>query len=218
MANIFELNAINLTLDAKPILKDITMTVPKGAMLTITGPSGSGKSTLLRVLATLMTPTSGTITFDGQLQSAYAKTDYRRQVSYCFQQPSLFGDTVQDNLAFPFEIRKLDFDATKALAALQSVDLPEAMLQAKITSLSGGEKQRVALIRNLLFPPQVLLLDEVTTGLDPDTKAVVHQLIANFHQQGVTVISVTHDESEVAAASDLKHIIAGRLQEASHAE
>ena len=213
MPNIFELDRINLTIEEKPILQDIALLVPTGAYLTLTGPSGSGKSTLLRVLATLLTPTSGTITFNGKPQADYLKTDYRKLVSYCFQQPSLFGDTVQDNLAFPFMIRQLDFDANRAHRALQSVDLPESMLTTKITSLSGGEKQRVALIRNLLFPPQVLLLDEVTTGLDPDTKAIVHQLIGTYHHQGITVIAVTHDETEVAKASTLLRLVAGRLED-----
>ncbi|WP_125711005.1 ABC transporter ATP-binding protein [Lacticaseibacillus porcinae] len=218
MTNIFELNQINLTIDDKPLLQDINLTVPTGAYLTLTGPSGSGKSTLLRVLATLMTPTSGTIAFNGKPQADYLKTDYRKLVSYCFQQPSLFGDTVRDNLAFPFDIRKIDFDSAQAITALQSVDLPETMLDAKITSLSGGEKQRVALIRNLLFPPQVLLLDEVTTGLDPDTKAIVHQLIESHHHQGITVIAVTHDETEVAQASTLLRLVAGRLEETANAK
>lgn len=212
MPNIFSLHQVNLTISNKPILQNIELLVPTGAYLTLTGPSGSGKSTLLRVLATLLTPTSGTITFNGKPQADYPKTDYRKLVSYCFQQPSLFGDTVQDNLAFPFMIRKLDFDENRANQALQSVDLPESMLTAKITSLSGGEKQRVALIRNLLFPPQVLLLDEVTTGLDPDTKAIVHQLIETYHHQGITVIAVTHDETEVAKASTLLRLVAGRLE------
>ncbi|WP_407894081.1 ABC transporter ATP-binding protein [Lacticaseibacillus sp. N501-2] len=216
--HVFELGQVSLTVDDKPLLQDITLTLEAGANLTITGPSGSGKSTLLRVLATLMTPTSGTILFNGKPQSDYLKTDYRKLVSYCFQQPSLFGDTVKDNLAFPFDIRKLPFDSAKAHQALHNVDLPEAMLEAKITSLSGGEKQRVALTRNLLFPPQVLLLDEVTTGLDPDTKAIVHQLIETYHQQGITVISVTHDETEVAHADQLMHLVAGRLQEDDHAK
>ena len=135
-------------------------------------------------------------------------------MSYCFQQPSLFGDTVQDNLAFPFELRNQPFDAAKAQAALAQVDLPTSMLTKPITELSGGEKQRVALIRNLLFEPDVILLDEVTTGLDAATKTIVHELIEGLNQKGLTVLAVTHDETEINVAHRLLTITAGRLEAA----
>ena len=211
MANIFELTNVGFIADGKPILTDINLTVTAGEYITISGPSGSGKSTLLRLLATMLTPTSGTILYDGQPQNTLPKPEYRQAVSYCFQQPSLFGETVRDNLAFPFELRGQAFDEQQALAALNSVELPDAMLTAKITALSGGEKQRVALIRNLLFLPQVLLLDEVTTGLDAETKATVHALIEHHHQAGMTILAVTHDETEIAAASKLLTIKEGKL-------
>ena len=85
------------------------------------------------------------------------------------------------------------------------------MLRQPITDLSGGEKQRVALIRNLLFTPKVLLLDEITTGLDAVTKEAVHDVIANLNRQGLTMIAVTHDEVELAAADRLLTIEDGRL-------
>ncbi|WP_461225508.1 ABC transporter ATP-binding protein [Lacticaseibacillus suihuaensis] len=212
MTAMFALSHVGFAPGGQPILKDINLTVPAGAYWTITGPSGSGKSTLLRLLATLLTPTTGTITYAGQPQAAIAKPDYRRQVSYCFQQPSLFGETVRDNLAFPFAIRNEDFDQARALAALDAVALDASQLTAKVTALSGGEKQRVALIRNLLFKPKVLLLDEVTTGLDADTKALVHHLVEAQVAAGLTVLSVTHDETEIAAAQTLVTIRGGEVQ------
>lgn len=214
MPDIFNIQNLSYHPDNKPILTDINLTIPTGANLTIVGPSGSGKSTLLRLLATLLTPTAGKILFQGQPQSSYPKQTYRQQVSYCFQQPTLFGDTVQDNLSFPFEIRNQAFDETQAKQALANVDLAPEMLTQPITELSGGEKQRVALIRNLMFTPEVLLLDEVTAGLDADTKAVVHRLINQYRDQGVTVIAVTHDETEITAAEQLITIKAGRLEDA----
>ncbi len=88
---------------------------------------------------------------------------YRQKVSYCFQQPTLFGETVYDNLLFPFTVRQEAFNQEKVVALLQQVKLPAAYLEKKIAELSGGERQRVALLRNIIFVPDVLLLDEVTT-------------------------------------------------------
>ncbi|MCI1893488.1 MAG: ATP-binding cassette domain-containing protein [Lactobacillus sp.] len=211
---LFSLDHVGYRTPDREILTDISFNVDAGEYITISGPSGSGKSTLLRLLATLLTPTSGQITYHDQPQSSYPKTTYRQAVSYCFQQPSLFGDTVQDNLAFPFELRNQPFDAAKAQAALAQVDLPTSMLTKPITELSGGEKQRVALIRNLLFEPDVILLDEVTTGLDAATKTIVHELIEGLNQKGLTVLAVTHDETEINVAHRLLTITAGRLEAA----
>lgn len=213
---IFSLDRVGFRTPERAILTDISFTVEEGEYVTFSGPSGSGKSTLLRLLATLLTPTDGTIVYRGQPQASYPKVAYRRQVSYCFQQPSLFGDTVRDNLAFPFSLRNKAFDPARANAALEQVDLPASMLDKPITELSGGEKQRVALIRNLLFTPDVILLDEVTTGLDTATKDIVHHLIEDKNrEEGVTVLAITHDESEIAVAHRLITIKNGKM-EAEH--
>ncbi|APR08106.1 putative ABC transporter ATP-binding protein YbbL [Lentilactobacillus parabuchneri] len=208
---IFDLQDVGLTVSKRTLLAHISFTVAPGEFVTITGPSGSGKSTLLLLLATLLTPTQGQILFSGRPQETYDKTAYRRLVSYCYQQPSLFGETVADNLAFPFQIRQEQVDHDRMVNALAEVNLPDDMLDKPITELSGGEKQRVALIRNLIFTPKVLLLDEITTGLDADSKDTVHQVINNFMKQGVTIITVTHDESELAAADRLITIAAGEM-------
>lgn len=208
---IFDLQDVGLTVSKRTLLAHISFTVAPGEFVTITGPSGSGKSTLLLLLATLLTPTQGQILFSGRPQETYDKTAYRRLVSYCYQQPSLFGETVADNLAFPFQIRQEQVDHDRMVNALAEVNLPADMLDKPITELSGGEKQRVALIRNLIFTPKVLLLDEITTGLDADSKDTVHQVINNFMKQGVTIITVTHDESELAAADRLITIVAGEM-------
>ncbi len=133
-------------------------------------------------------------------------------MSYCFQQPSLFGRTVQDNLTFPYTIRQQPADPERLTAALATMSLPAAMLTKPITELSGGEKQRIALLRNLLFEPKLLLLDEVTTGLDAVTKDTVHQVIAEANARGVTVLSVTHDDRELAQATRTITIAAGRQE------
>lgn len=203
----------NVSFESKQqkILKHIDLSVEEGAFLTLTGPSGSGKSTLLKLAASLITPTEGKILFENQLQSSFQLTDYRRQVSYCFQQPALFGTTVKENLAFPFLVRDKDFNLELVQEHLELVDLPTSFLDKKITEISGGEKQRVALIRNILFLPKILLLDEVTSGLDEQSKEIVLELIRIIHNKGVTILKVTHDETEIQEAEHIITIKKGEI-------
>jgi putative ABC transport system ATP-binding protein len=197
---LLQIEQLNYQVEGQTILQDLNFTVAPGDFLTITGPSGSGKSTTLKLIAGLLTPTAGQIRFHQQNIMDLSPLAYRRQVSYCFQQPTLFGETVKDNLEFPFLVRKQKFDADLVKEKLQLVALDPSFLSKKVSSLSGGEKQRVALIRNLLFKPELLLLDEVTTGLDENSKEVVHQLINHVHDQNTTMIQVTHDPEELQAA------------------
>lgn len=208
---IFELEHLGLASPEKIMLEDVSLSVEAGAHLTITGPSGSGKSSLLKLLAALVSPSSGRIVYQGRDLEDLDPVAYRREVSYCFQQPLLFGQTVRDNMAFPFEIRQLPFDQERVLSALARLNLGPEFLEKPIKELSGGEKQRVALVRNLLFEPKVLLLDEVSSGLDEQTKLLLRAFLKDLHQEGVTLIEVTHDQQEIEAAERLVTIVGGRL-------
>lgn len=208
---IFELEHLGLASPEKIMLEDVSLSVEAGAHLTITGPSGSGKSSLLKLLAALVSPSSGRIVYQGRDLEDLDPVAYRREVSYCFQQPLLFGQTVRDNMAFPFEIRQLPFDQERVLSALARLNLGPEFLEKPIKELSGGEKQRVALVRNLLFEPKVLLLDEVSSGLDEQTKLLLRAFLKDLHQEGVTLIEVTHDQKEIEAADQLLTIVGGRL-------
>ncbi|MGG5341838.1 ABC transporter ATP-binding protein [Enterococcus sp. AZ192] len=200
--------------DQQMILQDISIMIESGSHVTITGPSGSGKSTLLKLLASLLTPTKGKIIFEGADSSTLPIEEYRMAVSYCFQQPSLFGDTVKDNFLFPYQIRKKSFDERHAIELLDDMQLKPDYLNKPIKELSGGEKQRVALIRNVLFLPKVLLLDEVTAGLDQQSKEIVNQwLTALNRERKVTLIRVTHDNQEIANAQKLIQIKEGQVVE-----
>ena len=208
---IFELDNLGLVSPEKMILEGISLSIKEGEHLTITGPSGSGKSSLLKLLAALVSPSSGQLFYQGQDLGDLDPVAYRREVSYCFQQPVLFGQTVRDNVAFPFEIRQIPFDQERVLTALARLDLGPEFLDKPIKALSGGEKQRVALVRNLLFEPKVLLLDEVSSGLDEKTKILLRTFLKDLHQEGVTLIEVTHDQQEIEAAERLVTIVGGRL-------
>jgi len=183
------------------LLAPVSLTLNAGEFILLTGPSGSGKSTLLKIIASLLEPSGGEVIFKGQSVSRIKPESYRQRVSWCVQTPILFGDTVYDNLALPWQIRQKKVDVAVLKYWLKQVNLPEAMLEKKIEQLSGGEKQRVALLRNLQFLPDVLLLDEITSALDAENKQLIHQLIAGLvKEQGVAVIWISHDSAEISQA------------------
>lgn len=217
MDTILEVKNVSFSVGEKEILKDVSFSVQKGDFLTIKGLSGSGKSTLLKILAAIMNPSAGEIIYKGKSLSEYEITDYRKEVSYSFQNASLFGTTVADNLMFPYEIRNLPFDRDRAIALLDKVMLSEQYLDQKITELSGGEKQRVALIRNVLFTPEVLLLDEVTSALDAENRKVISEAILRLNRENnITVLWVTHNTDEINDAAKTIEMKAGRLEVVSH--
>lgn len=164
-------------------------------------------------MAAMISKTSGELIFAGQPIESYDPIMYRREVSYCFQQPTLFGTTVADNLAFPYQIRKQVIDLPHVTAALEYVGLSAKMLNQKIEDLSGGERQRVALIRNILFLPKILLLDEVTAGLDTANKDIIHEWLRHLNEdRHVTTLMITHDTTEIASADQLLRVVDGRLE------
>ena len=200
--SILSLTDISYQVEQRQILNKVNLEVQAGDFLTLTGPSGGGKSTLLKIIASLISPSEGEIIFEGQNQRDYEITTYRQLVSYCFQQPSLFGQTVADNLQFPFVIRNEASSQVQIEQALTKVNLPTSYLNKNITELSGGEKQRVALLRNTMFLPKILLLDEVTVGLDARSIEIVHQFIKQLWQEaGLTIIQITHNQTELEEGS-----------------
>ncbi|MGL5422832.1 MAG: iron efflux ABC transporter ATP-binding subunit FetA [Serratia fonticola] len=213
------LEGIHYQIDEQVILDAVSFTLKSGEFKLITGPSGCGKSTLLKIVSSLLSPTRGNITFNGKNIDDVAPEEYRKQVSYCFQTPALFGDTVYDNLALPYQIRKLKPDEKKIRQDLTLLALPDSMLNKGINELSGGEKQRISLIRNLQFMPKVLLLDEITSALDEDNKRHVNELIRRLvAEQGLGVLWVTHDKDEIAHADEVITLPLSRIdsQEKAH--
>lgn len=211
MEKVFEVKHLSYQIGETKILKDINLNIEKGKYVTVVGPSGSGKSTLMRILASMISPTSGDVLFNGQPINSFDPTQYRQRVSYAFQQPTLFGKTVKDNLQFPFEVRKKDFDESLVKKYLEMVNLNESYITKSVNDVSGGEKQRIALIRNLIFPPEVLITDEVTAGLDAENKAIVHKMLNEFNKRGLTILRVTHDETEIDDAQNLITIKNGEV-------
>ena len=200
------------------ILQHVDFCLSPGEFKLITGPSGCGKSTLLKIVASLLSPTEGAILFEGQDIATQSPESYRQQVSYCVQTPSLFGDTVYDNLVFPWQIRHKTPEPEKFIADLARFGLSKETLTKSINELSGGEKQRVSLIRNLQFLPKILLLDEITSALDEVNKRNVNEIIHRYaSEQNIAVLWVTHDSNEITHADDVITLEpqGGKMQEAN---
>lgn len=188
----------------RQLLKPVSLQLYQGDCVLLTGPSGSGKSTFLKILASLITPTSGQLFFRNSDITTLRAEVYRQQVSYCFQTPQLFGQTVYDNLALPWQIRRQKPQRDKLVAALESVNLSGDVLNKPVEQLSGGEKQRVGLLRNLQFMPEVLLLDEVTSALDEENRLSVLSLINRIAaEEKVAVVRISHDVNDIQQAEQV---------------
>ncbi|HBF77516.1 MAG TPA: methionine ABC transporter ATP-binding protein, partial [Clostridiaceae bacterium] len=194
--SILEFSNVSFSNEGKSILKNLNIRIESRDYISIVGPSGSGKSTFLKLCNNLISPSEGNISFNNKNVSEYNPIELRKEIAYCFQMPHLFGDTVMDNLSFPFKIRnkRVDMDRIKYLFSLFSMD--EEFIDEKVLNLSGGEKQRIALMRTLMFTPEVLLLDEVTSALDSENTLIVENIINKLNNEGSTVLWVTHNDEQ----------------------
>ncbi|MFD3583386.1 ectoine/hydroxyectoine ABC transporter ATP-binding protein EhuA [Streptomyces sp. NPDC058683] len=191
------------------VLDGLDLTVQAGRHVTLIGPSGSGKTTILRLLMTLTKPDAGTITVDGQrLFPASEKElrEVRKQIGMVFQQFNLFPNmTVLRNLTeAPVTVLGLPKDEAEARARelLDLVGLADKA-DERPTRLSGGQQQRVAIARALAMRPKVLLLDEVTSALDPELVAGVLDLLRDIARTtDITMLCVTHEMNFARDISD----------------
>lgn len=185
------------------VLKDISLTIEKGELITLLGPSGCGKSTLLRVFAGLEVFQQGDIFIDGELVNNVAPKD--RNIGMVFQSYALFPNmTVFDNIAFGLTIKKLPRKEIeeKVMNMLELVNLADKR-DFYIHQLSGGQQQRISLARSLVTEPKFLLLDEPLSALDAKIRKQLQMDIRALQKKlGITMIFVTHDQEEAMILSD----------------
>jgi putative ABC transport system ATP-binding protein len=186
--------------------RDLELALAPGETLAITGGSGSGKTLLLRALAGLDPLDAGEIALDGLAPDAWSMPRYRSQVRYLPQRPVTIEGTVDDGLRFPFRFRVhrgATFPRQRALDLLGRVGRDERFLDTRASSLSGGEGQLVALVRTLLLPPRILLLDEPTASLDDATARDVESLVADWLEEADdrAIIWTSHRDEQLARVS-----------------
>ena len=191
-----------------PILEDISLKIETGEIISIIGPSGSGKSTILRVLVGLLHPSQGHVIVNGtevNYKSPSALKSMRDTMAMVFQQFNLFQNmsVLRNVMIAPLKIKKEPEAEVEARAKeyLEIMGLGEKF-DAYPDQLSGGEQQRVALARALALRPKILLLDEVTSALDPEMVNEVLDAIRVLSTKGITLIIVSHEMAFVREVSD----------------
>lgn len=201
------------------VLRDLDFELEAGELVAVLGPSGSGKSTLLHCLGGLDRPDRGTVTVAGRTITTANHRELaafrNRSLGFVFQFHQLLADfTALENVMIPGRIAGLGHQEIRSSAAelLSEVGLGERLHHFP-TELSGGERQRVALARALVLSPSLVLADEPTGNLDPETGAQVFDLLADLAQQrGAAVVVVTHNRGLAGRSARLLTLVGGRLE------
>ena len=196
-----EMKDISVNFGEKPVLKNISFDIKPGTRTAIIGPTAAGKTQLLNLLTGLIQPNSGSITFDGIDINEYDKTTFQHQIGFVFQDSVLFNLTLRENIAFNENVT--DEFLAKAIETAELKDfvdlLPQgldAIVSERGTSLSGGQKQRIMLARALALNPKILLLDDFTARVDPQTEQKILDNVQRNYPD-LTLLSVTQKIASV---------------------
>jgi len=205
----------NLTIGAegRQILQDFSLEVGNGEQVLVTAPSGAGKSTLLRCLLGFLTPQSGSIALQGEPVNDQSIWSLRHRMSYVAQEPVLGDGYVGEILARPFDYhanRNGRHNLDRLPGLFRRLGLPQAITEQQMDSLSGGEKQRIALIAALLLDRPLLLLDEISASLDRESAEAVFTVLANLTEQ--TILAVGHHADALPKADRIEALPSGGTQ------
>ena len=199
-----------------PVIDDISFSIEKGSFVCLLGHNGSGKSTLAKLIVGLLEKNSGQIFFDDEEMDKKSIKKLQVKTALVFQNPDnqFIGSTVEDDIAFGLENRQFPHDKMQEEIELfaDSVNMLDYLKKEPI-NLSGGQKQRVALAGALILRPEILILDEATSMLDPKGKSTVRKVIDRIHKENpeLTIISITHDIDEAFLADQVFILSHGKL-------
>ena len=203
MDKIIEFENVEFSYDEQtPALRGVSLHINKGEYTTIIGHNGSGKSTLAKLIIGLLAASTGKITVSGLELSEETVYDIRREIGIVFQNPDnqFIGATVRDDIAFGLENHCIPREEMDDLinGYADKVHMTK-YLDSEPTRLSGGQKQRVAIAGVLAMSPEILILDEATSMLDPQGREEINALVHEIHSQNkMSIVSITHDIEEVA--------------------
>lgn len=190
------------------LLRRLDLRITGGERIALSGPSGAGKTVLLRALALLDPLDGGELLLDGSPIEAHAVPAYRCRVGYLHQSPALADDTVEANLRLPFSLsahRRQSYDRGRAVDLLGRLGKDQTFLSRRRGELSGGEAQIAALARLLQLAPSILLLDEPTAALDPESAALARALLREWQREdngARAYLWVTHDAALADTVAD----------------
>jgi phospholipid/cholesterol/gamma-HCH transport system ATP-binding protein len=201
---------VSVSFDDQQILSEISLSIDRGQTVAIIGESGCGKTVFVKTLVGLIQPTSGTMSFDGQIlnNSNHEQLSLiRRRMGFVFQNAALFDSmSIFDNVAFPLrqnEVVSEDEVRDRVMTHLADVGLPKDVTRKRPAELSGGMRKRVGLARALILSPELIVYDEPTTGLDPIMSDVINELILSTRRRHpVTSVVVTHDMHTARKVAD----------------
>lgn len=203
---LFRFDRVTVETELGAILREVSVEIPEPGITVVLGPSGAGKSTLLRLCNRLEAPSQGTVSFRDADVSEMNPIELRRRVGMVFQRPALFGGTVRDNLA----VAAPDAPDEAVTRALQRAGLAPAFLDRRADELSGGEAQRMCLARTLVTEPEVLLMDEPTTGLDTGPRVALERSVRHLaDEHRVPVVWVTHLLDQMERLADHVLVLVG---------
>lgn len=185
------------------LFSNIAAELTKPERVALIGASGQGKSTLLRILALLDIPDEGDLLLNGTSYKNSNSREWRMAVAYVAQQAVMLPGSIEDNLRTVSRLHGQPYDAELSAKLMEQLGLDHLDLAKKAEDCSGGEKQRISLIRTLLLRPSILLLDEATASLDIDSTRKVEALLLDRHkEEGTTLIWVTHDLEQARRISN----------------
>ena len=219
MENIIEVRNLKYKYDSESenyTLNDVSFQVKKGEWLSIVGHNGSGKSTTVRLIDGLLEAESGDIIISGDKLTAENVWEKRRQIGMVFQNPDnqFVGATVEDDVAFGLENQGLDYDlmVERVQQALELVGMQD-FKEREPARLSGGQKQRVAVAGVVALRPDIIILDEATSMLDPEGRLDLIQTVKKIKDSNqLTVISITHDLDEIALSDRVLVMKEGQVE------